>query len=158
MGQLQYLPVQHLLLGVQRADLRRCSGTGHERQRRSAESLVRHGARCVVDGSRQPRRQPLGDLHRHLYRLVELRGAGCERDRDGLLESLEGFDVPRYRGFFEEQARQNMALFERTMRAFSPFATPAPEAAPPQGEEELSDLKRKVEEMSRQIERLAGKD
>ena len=61
-------------------------------------------------------------------------------------------------GFFEEQARQNMALFERTVRAFSPFAPTAPEAAPAQGEEELSELKRKVEEMSRQIERLAGKD
>ena len=62
-------------------------------------------------------------------------------------------------GFFEEQARQNMALFERTMRAFSPFAAGAgaPEPETPAAEAELTDLKRKVEEMSRQIERLAGK-
>ncbi|MBW3558239.1 MAG: polyhydroxyalkanoate synthesis repressor PhaR [Proteobacteria bacterium] len=61
--------------------------------------------------------------------------------------------------FFEEQARQNMALFERTMRAFSPFTagTAAPEPEPTATEAELSDLKRKMEEMSRQIERLAGK-
>ena len=62
-------------------------------------------------------------------------------------------------GFFEEQARQNMALFERTVRAFSPFATsPAsPEASPPAPEEELAELKRRMEDMGRQIERLAGK-
>ena len=64
-------------------------------------------------------------------------------------------------GFFEEQARQNMALFERTMRTFSPFAASAAapvEPAPAATGEEITDLKRKVEDMSRQIERLATKE
>jgi polyhydroxyalkanoate synthesis repressor PhaR len=67
-------------------------------------------------------------------------------------------------GFLEEQTRQNMALWERTFRAFSPFtATPgasAPGAVPEPAAEpdELSDLKRKLDDMSRQIERLAAKE
>jgi len=64
--------------------------------------------------------------------------------------------------FFEEQARHNLALFERTVRAFSPFtagaASAAAEPPPAAPEEELDALKRKVEEMSRQLERLAPKE
>jgi polyhydroxyalkanoate synthesis repressor PhaR len=72
----------------------------------------------------------------------------------------EAFAQGKSGGFFEEQARQNMALFERTVRAFSPFTPGGAADTPPPAEEEqeLSDLKRKVEEMSRQIERLASKD
>ena len=59
-------------------------------------------------------------------------------------------------GYFEEQVRQNMALFERSMRVFAPFAAPAAEtpaeAAP---EEEIDQLKQRMEEMSRQLEKLS---
>ena len=67
-------------------------------------------------------------------------------------------------GAFEDQVRQNMQVFERAMQMFSPLAyargdTAAP-AAPPEpapAPDELSELKKRVEEMSRQIDRLAAK-
>ena len=74
-------------------------------------------------------------------------------------------------GAFQDQVRQNMVLFERAMKMFTPFAymrpedaqaagavrpegAPAPQA--PGGEDSLNELKARVEEMQRQIERLAG--
>ena len=72
--------------------------------------------------------------------------------------------------FLEDQVRQNMALFDRAMKMFSPFAYPPmdePKPAPPQAsgaasEAEASDaslkeLKKRIEEMQEQIERLASK-
>jgi polyhydroxyalkanoate synthesis repressor PhaR len=76
---------------------------------------------------------------------------------------------------YQDQVRQNMALFDRAMKMFTPFAYVRPEdtaagsqpaAAPgaakaadaptatPQ-QDSLSELKARVEEMQRQIERLA---
>ena len=75
-------------------------------------------------------------------------------------------------GYFEEQVRQNMMLFDRAMKMFSPFAFPAQPgaatpgepaqaqpAAPPaaQEDESLNDLKRRIEEMQAQIAKLASK-
>jgi polyhydroxyalkanoate synthesis repressor PhaR len=77
-------------------------------------------------------------------------------------------------GAFQDQVRQNMALFDRAMKMFTPFAYMRPEdsqagaapdtprtdapaastAAP--GADSLNELKARVEEMQRQIERLAG--
>jgi polyhydroxyalkanoate synthesis repressor PhaR len=79
--------------------------------------------------------------------------------------------------FFEDQVRQNMGLFEQAMRMFTPAygrsvdaaataeprPAPAPEpaaavesapAAPP---EDLAELKQRLDEMSRQIDRLSRK-
>ncbi|MDP8916120.1 MAG: polyhydroxyalkanoate synthesis repressor PhaR [Pseudomonadota bacterium] len=61
-------------------------------------------------------------------------------------------------GYFEEQVRQNMALFERSMRMFTPFSAARPEEpAPPAAAEddEIVELKRRMEEMSRQLEKLS---
>lgn len=63
-------------------------------------------------------------------------------------------------GYFEEQVRQNMALFERTMRMFTPFGAVRPEEAPAPAsssapEDEIDELKRRMEEMSRQLEQLS---
>ena len=72
---------------------------------------------------------------------------------------------------YEEQVRQNMAMFDRAMKMFSPFgltATGAPAASPsaeepapaPEGpaeSDELSDLKKQMEAMRREIDRLASK-
>ncbi|MDP3172805.1 MAG: polyhydroxyalkanoate synthesis repressor PhaR [Phenylobacterium sp.] len=70
----------------------------------------------------------------------------------------------------EEQIRQNMALFDRAMKMFSPFAytrpgegpaaprtdTPAPAApAAAASDEALEDLRKRMEEMQSQIEKLA---
>jgi polyhydroxyalkanoate synthesis regulator protein len=74
-------------------------------------------------------------------------------------------------GVYEEQIRQNMALFDRAMKMFSPFAyvrpedapaapaEPQPAAAPPSApsDDSLADLKRQMEAMQEQIEKLANK-
>ena len=74
-------------------------------------------------------------------------------------------------GAYEEQVRQNMALFDRAMKMFSPFggygnrteegdaaaaraAEPTPAAG---GDEALTDLKRQMAAMQAQLEKLASK-
>ena len=70
---------------------------------------------------------------------------------------------------YEEQIRQNMALFDRAMKMFSPFAYVKPDeppgpppkaeaaAAPPAGDDALAQLKKQMEAMQAQIEQLAQK-
>lgn len=63
---------------------------------------------------------------------------------------------------YEEQVRQNMAMFERAFRMFSPFAAnelangpkaPAPAGSTPKsGESELEGLRRQMSEMQRQLD------
>ena len=73
-------------------------------------------------------------------------------------------------GVYEEQIRQNMALFDRAMKMFSPFAYVRPEdggaapaepqaapAAAPAGDDSLADLKRQMEAMQEQLAKLASK-
>jgi polyhydroxyalkanoate synthesis repressor PhaR len=76
-------------------------------------------------------------------------------------------------GVFDDQVRQNLALFDRAMKMFSPFAyaarpeepapTPAPKAEPPPAapvsaaDEALVALRKQMEDMQAQIEKLAGK-
>jgi polyhydroxyalkanoate synthesis repressor PhaR len=74
-------------------------------------------------------------------------------------------------GAFDEQVRQNLALFDRAMKMFSPFAyakaetpqpTPTPRAEPaapatPPADEALTALRKQMEAMQAQIEKLAGK-
>ncbi len=71
--------------------------------------------------------------------------------------------------YFEDQVRQNMLMFERAMKMFSPFpfpgapvaaepSTPPPPPAPPSAEDEsLSDLKHRIEDIQAQIAKLAAK-
>ena len=77
--------------------------------------------------------------------------------------------------FLEDQVKQNLAMFDRAMKMFSPFAyvrpedsevaapapapaAPAPAApAPAAADDSLNDLKKKIEEMQEQISRLASK-
>jgi polyhydroxyalkanoate synthesis repressor PhaR len=70
-------------------------------------------------------------------------------------------------GFMEDQVRQNLALFDRAMKMFTPFAftrsdepaaPPPPEPAKPASDTALDDLKRRIEEMQTQIAKLASKD
>ena len=71
---------------------------------------------------------------------------------------------------YEDQVRQNLAMFDRAMKMFSPFAYVKPEtgttaaAAPPRAEtppaasdDALVELRKRMEEMQAQIERLASK-
>jgi len=75
-------------------------------------------------------------------------------------------------GFLEDQVRQNLVLFNRAMKMFSPFAfTPQPGDVPAEGTEpeaaaakpqapdtSLDDLKQQIEAMQAQIARLAAKE
>jgi polyhydroxyalkanoate synthesis repressor PhaR len=86
------------------------------------------------------------------------------------------FGKPEGFGMFEDQVRQNMVLFDRAMKMFNPFTgygpaaasaaapprpkpQPTPEATPGPGPAEeggdVADLRRRLDEMQRQIERLA---
>jgi polyhydroxyalkanoate synthesis regulator protein len=66
--------------------------------------------------------------------------------------------------FFDEQVRQNLALFDRAMKMFSPFAYKTeeqPKAKPAAGAESeadtIAELKKQMEEMRRQIDKLAAR-
>jgi polyhydroxyalkanoate synthesis repressor PhaR len=54
----------------------------------------------------------------------------------------------------EALARENMAMFERTMQMFAPFAPPQDPPAQPAASD-LSDLKTQMEEMRRQLAELS---
>jgi polyhydroxyalkanoate synthesis repressor PhaR len=87
-----------------------------------------------------------------------------EAFRTQLTQALTGGANP-FKGF-EEQVRHNMALFERTMRMFSPFGTiginneaERAGAAPqqPARDEEIDALKSRLENMQRQLDTLSEK-
>ena len=96
------------------------------------------------------------------------------RQQERMREQMAGAfgTAPGYT-LFDEQVRQNMALFDRAMKMFSPFTPPpvgggaaprAPEpepaaepaAAPAGGGDQIADLKSQLEAMQKQIEKLAG--
>jgi len=103
-----------------------------------------------------------------------------ERMRKQFADTLGGALVPGKAlglGIFEDQVRQNMMLFDRAMKMFSPFTFPGqpgapgvgpetpsaasspaqPGAAAPAEDESLTDLKKRIEEMQAQIAKLASK-
>jgi polyhydroxyalkanoate synthesis repressor PhaR len=74
--------------------------------------------------------------------------------------------TPPGMGAFDEQIRQNMALFERAMKMFTPFAYRADEIVPPpaakpveptRDDETLSELKKQMAAMQAQLAALASK-
>ena len=119
-----------------------------------------------------------------LRQLIRLYGDSMQALLPSYLEmSLEGFSRQRERlhkdftgaftgaealDRFQEQIRQNLQMFDRAMKMFSPFGygrgemgegAPAEEPAtkPPASDEALTELKARVEEMQRQIEKLVSK-
>ncbi len=92
------------------------------------------------------------------------------RQQERMREQMTGaFAVAPGYTLFDEQIRQNMALFDRAMKMFSPFtppaagqasaprpAEPAPEPPPTTGGDQIADLKSQLEAMQKQIEKLAG--
>jgi polyhydroxyalkanoate synthesis repressor PhaR len=65
-------------------------------------------------------------------------------------------------GMFDEQVRQNMALFDRAMKMFTPFSYRAEETAPDKpapaaADESLSEIKRQMAAMQEQIAALSKK-
>jgi polyhydroxyalkanoate synthesis repressor PhaR len=66
-------------------------------------------------------------------------------------------------GAFDEQIRQNMALFDRAMKMFTPFAfradevTPATPSKPAAEDDALAELKAQMAAMQAQLKALEGK-
>jgi polyhydroxyalkanoate synthesis repressor PhaR len=63
-------------------------------------------------------------------------------------------------GMFEDQARQNMALFEQALKMWAPFA-PGPKPrmeteTPAGGGDALNDMKRQLEAMQKQLDQISG--
>jgi polyhydroxyalkanoate synthesis repressor PhaR len=88
------------------------------------------------------------------------------KQQESLREKFAGGFTPVGANFFEEQVRQNMALFDRAMKMFTPFAyAPKAEAAPsepvepskPAADPDLAEMKRQLAAMQAQIEKLAGR-
>ncbi len=80
-----------------------------------------------------------------------------ERLREQMVGAFAG--TPGF-GLFDEQIKQNLALFDRAMKMFTPprMAPSDPPPPPaPAGGEELADLKAQLEAMRQQIDRLASK-
>jgi polyhydroxyalkanoate synthesis repressor PhaR len=87
------------------------------------------------------------------------------RQQDRLRSQFTSMN-PAGGGAFEEQIRQNLALFDRAMKMFSPFAfradetppTPAQPAPQPEpAKDELAELKEQMAAMQAQLATLAKK-
>jgi polyhydroxyalkanoate synthesis repressor PhaR len=98
---------------------------------------------------------------------LEMSLASFAQQQERMRQQFAAFGPTPGAGVYDEQIRQNLALFDRAMKMFSPFAfakpeepaAPAPkaEAAPPPADDALNDLRKRMEEMQAQIEKLAGK-
>ncbi|RAK59946.1 polyhydroxyalkanoate synthesis repressor PhaR [Phenylobacterium hankyongense] len=98
---------------------------------------------------------------------LELSLASFTQQQDRMRGQFSSLGQGAGLGVYEEQIRQNMALFERAMKMFSPFAYVKPEepaAPPPRAEpaappvdDALIELRKRMEEMQAQIEKLATK-
>ena len=99
---------------------------------------------------------------------LELSLASFAQQQERMRQQFAAFTPTAGASAYDEQIRQNLALFDRAMKMFSPFAfakpeEPAPAPPPPKAEaapaadDALADLRRRMEEMQAQIERLAGK-
>jgi polyhydroxyalkanoate synthesis repressor PhaR len=100
---------------------------------------------------------------------LELSLATFAQQQERMRSQLASFGQTGGVNAYEEQIRQNLALFDRAMKMFSPFAYAKPEEPPapapppaakpaePSSDEALTELKKQMAEMQAQIERLASK-
>lgn len=88
------------------------------------------------------------------------------RQQEQLRKQFAAGKFPGLQGNYEEQVRQNMQMFERAMKMFTPFGfqaaqAQAPEAEskdkPAEGDTSLDELKQQLATMQAQIEKLASK-
>jgi polyhydroxyalkanoate synthesis repressor PhaR len=101
---------------------------------------------------------------------LELSLASFTQQQDRLRSQLGALGgVPGIGGPFDETIRQNLALFDRAMKMFSPFAYARPDdpaakpaeaaaaspSTPAASDDALADLRKRMEEMQAQIEKLA---
>jgi polyhydroxyalkanoate synthesis repressor PhaR len=98
-------------------------------------------------------------------RYLEVSIDSLSREQEKFRSQLsQAFGVMPF-GPLEEQVRRNMEIFERTFAMFTPFAKregQAAEAEKPSRSagsgDEIDDLKKQMEEMQKQLERLGGKE
>ena len=100
---------------------------------------------------------------------LEMSLAGFAEQQERMRAQFGQMGTPAGTAMIEEQVRQNIAMFDRAMKMFSPFAftpparAPEPAAAKPaepaagEADEALTELRRRMEEMQAQIEKLASK-
>ncbi|HUZ12747.1 MAG TPA: polyhydroxyalkanoate synthesis repressor PhaR [Caulobacteraceae bacterium] len=96
---------------------------------------------------------------------LELSLDGFIRQQERLRSQFASMNPPGI-GAYEEQIRQNLALFDRAMKMFSPFAfraeepaaaPAAPAPAPEPSKDEIAELRRQMLAMQEQIAALAKK-
>ena len=95
---------------------------------------------------------------------LELSLEAFSKQQERLRSQFGGAGIPGS-GAYEETIRQNLALFDRAMKMFSPFAFPraeepaaaAPKPAEPGADDSLAELRKQMEAMQAQIEKLANK-
>ena len=98
---------------------------------------------------------------------LELSLASFAQQQERLRQQFSAFTPAAGTSAYDEQIRQNLALFDRAMKMFSPFAFAKPEEAapapppkaeaPPAADDALAQLRKQMEDMQAQIEKLAGK-
>jgi polyhydroxyalkanoate synthesis repressor PhaR len=100
---------------------------------------------------------------------LELSLATFAQQQEQLRSQLAAIGHTAGIGGYEDQVRQNLALFDRAMKMFSPFnfakvgEAAAPGAAAPTAkpeapsEDAVAELRKRMEEMQAQIEKLASK-
>jgi polyhydroxyalkanoate synthesis repressor PhaR len=99
---------------------------------------------------------------------LELSLASFTEQQERMRTQLQSLGQGAGVGVFEAQVQQNLALFDRAMKMFSPFAytrtteepappvrAEAPAAPPAASDEALVELRKRMEEMQAQIEKLA---
>ena len=99
---------------------------------------------------------------------LELSLNSFTQQQEQMRKQFGAIATPSLGGAYDEQIRQNMQMFDRAMKMFSPFAYTggAAPAAPAKGEdapkaeasgEELDQLKRQMEAMRAQLDKLSSK-
>ena len=93
---------------------------------------------------------------------LELSLDGFIRQQENLRTQFTTMNPAVGIGAFEEQIRQNLALFDKAMKMFTPFAykpgdTPAPAPPPEPAKDDLAELKKQLQTMQEQIAALAKK-
>jgi polyhydroxyalkanoate synthesis regulator protein len=96
---------------------------------------------------------------------LELSLSSFTQQQERMRQQMASFGQVGGMGAYEDQIRQNMALFDRAMKMFSPFSfapqaraeEPAPTAPPakPETDEALTALRKQMAEMQAQLDRLA---
>jgi polyhydroxyalkanoate synthesis repressor PhaR len=98
---------------------------------------------------------------------LELSLATFAQQQERMREQFQALGQGGSMNAYQEQIRQNLALFDRAMKMFSPFAYKAEAAAPPPppaakpaeapSDEALTQLRRQMAEMQAQIDKLGAK-